>query len=454
MSTFQSRIDVWLVECFGQLIASDKMERNHRFLEEALETVQANGCSKIEALQLVDYVYGRPVGELHQEIGGAMVTLAALAYASGMDVMSEGHREAARIEEPEIMAKIRAKQAVKPKFSPLAAAPDSYTNMLEQEVLKLRGQLARLEATIDTPHTGEWVESTKMEAAHQIHRWSASHDAGKEPSDWFWLIGYLGGKALQHFLAGNPEKGKHHIISTSAALLNWYRHVTGDANDFRPGIADPDLVKSIEAPKGMSWKGPWDPKLAGKYMVGDNVEHDSVSYVCKVNRGYGIPGRNLLTWQSIGCFGSRGPQGDTPIAGIDEQDKLHRFDSWAGHWDATLLYQVGTAVILDPNSWAVYSPSDYAEHTLGDIVGSPIGVDPKQSPLWIKLVKLVQPSVTDDPIMWRGDYELETQYEKDDAVWYEKRGWRCIWPAGFSRGFVPGYAPGHWEALPAVATHD
>ena len=39
----------------------------HRFLEEALELVQACGATASEAHQLVDYVYGRPVGEPAQE---------------------------------------------------------------------------------------------------------------------------------------------------------------------------------------------------------------------------------------------------------------------------------------------------------------------------------------------------------------------------------------------------
>lgn len=107
----------WMLACFTPEIATDKVERNHRFLEESLELVQAAGCSKSEALQLVDYVYGRDVGEINQEVGGVMVTLAALCEAQGVDMEICGDLELARCWEN--IMKIRAKQAAKPKMGPL-----------------------------------------------------------------------------------------------------------------------------------------------------------------------------------------------------------------------------------------------------------------------------------------------------------------------------------------------
>ncbi len=118
---YQTRVHRWMMGCFGAEIAADRMERNHRFLEEALELVQANGCTQTEAHQLVDYVFGRPVGELHQEIGGVMVTLAALCNASGAEMTVAAEAELARVWTK--VKQIRAKQAMKPKHSPLPAAP-------------------------------------------------------------------------------------------------------------------------------------------------------------------------------------------------------------------------------------------------------------------------------------------------------------------------------------------
>ncbi|NPT59686.1 hypothetical protein GNZ13_35315 [Paraburkholderia sp. 5N] len=112
-----------MLQCFGAEIATDGIERNHRFFEEATEAVQANGMTRSEAHQLVDYTFGRPDGELHQEIGGVMVTLAALCLASGLDMHAAGETELARISVPETVAKIRAKQAAKPKHSPLPEFP-------------------------------------------------------------------------------------------------------------------------------------------------------------------------------------------------------------------------------------------------------------------------------------------------------------------------------------------
>jgi hypothetical protein len=127
-TAFQSRVQPWMMGCFGAEISADRVERNHRFFEESTEAVQANGMTRSEAHQLVDYTYDRPVGELKQEVGGVMVTLAALCLASGVDMHEAGEVELARISAPETMAKIRAKQAAKPKHSPLPmGAPGDHT---------------------------------------------------------------------------------------------------------------------------------------------------------------------------------------------------------------------------------------------------------------------------------------------------------------------------------------
>ncbi|MGA2491867.1 MAG: hypothetical protein ABSF67_02825 [Roseiarcus sp.] len=114
---FQARVREWSVACFGEAIADDGTERCHRFLEEALELVQALGSTRSEAHQLVDYVFGRPIGEPAQETGGVMVTLAALCAAFGLQMSSAGETELARVWT--VIDKVRAKQAAKPKHSPL-----------------------------------------------------------------------------------------------------------------------------------------------------------------------------------------------------------------------------------------------------------------------------------------------------------------------------------------------
>ncbi len=117
MTKYQHEIDLWMQACFGPDISKDQIERNHRFLEEALELVQACGCTASEAHQLVDYTFNRPIGEKYQEVGGVAVTLAALCSAHGLGLEECAEAELSRIWT--VIGKIRAKQAAKPKYTPL-----------------------------------------------------------------------------------------------------------------------------------------------------------------------------------------------------------------------------------------------------------------------------------------------------------------------------------------------
>lgn len=110
--SFQGRINPWVRKCLGLALANNRLERNHRFLEESLELVQANGYSREQAHRMVDYVFDRPTGDLHQEVGGVMVTLAALCLAVGEDMHLAGEEELRRIYTK--MDVIRRRQASKP----------------------------------------------------------------------------------------------------------------------------------------------------------------------------------------------------------------------------------------------------------------------------------------------------------------------------------------------------
>lgn len=116
-------------------------------------------------------------------------------------------------------------------------------------------ELRRLDALLNTPHSSEFLEAVHLEAMHQRERWAAEHDAGKTDADWFWLVGYLAGKALHstkiaddddyedHVIEKQRAKAVHHIITTAAALLNWHAARTGTDTRMRPGIA-PSLSES------------------------------------------------------------------------------------------------------------------------------------------------------------------------------------------------------------------
>jgi hypothetical protein len=120
--SFQHRVGDFLLACFGEAIAADKTERNHRFLEESLELVQSLGCTAAEAHMLVDYTFGRPAGVAHQETGGVMVTLAALCRANGIDMDAAGDDELRRVWGK--IDVIREKQKNKPRGSPLPEYAD------------------------------------------------------------------------------------------------------------------------------------------------------------------------------------------------------------------------------------------------------------------------------------------------------------------------------------------
>lgn len=120
MNNYQDRVNDFMMACFGPGIAGDTKERNHRFVEESLELVQSLGCTAAEAHMLVDYVFGRPIGEPDQETGGVMVTLAALCTAAGLDMSRAGNRELQRVWGK--IDVIREKQKGKPRGSPLPQA--------------------------------------------------------------------------------------------------------------------------------------------------------------------------------------------------------------------------------------------------------------------------------------------------------------------------------------------
>jgi|ERR1044071_2566957 hypothetical protein len=100
----------------------------------------------------------------------------------------------------------------------------------------------RLDGLINNAHTDDFLEAVRLEAAHQVERWGEAHDRGKSAENWFWLVGYLAGKALRAAITSDKEKAKHHTISSAAALLNWHKAISCDATG--SGIGDDrDLIE-------------------------------------------------------------------------------------------------------------------------------------------------------------------------------------------------------------------
>ncbi len=79
----QAAVAAWCAAAFGQDHAASLPQRGIRLLEEAIEACQAAGGEREMAHKLVDYVFDRPPGSLHQELGGVGITTLALAAAAG-----------------------------------------------------------------------------------------------------------------------------------------------------------------------------------------------------------------------------------------------------------------------------------------------------------------------------------------------------------------------------------
>ena len=105
-----------------------------------------------------------------------------------------------------------------------------------------RDRIYYLSQLINSPETEDFLQGVRLEAAHQVDRWGEAHDRDKSAENWFWLVGYLTGKALRAALTGDRTKALHHCISSAAALLNWHKTIRQDAtgcgagadNDIRP----------------------------------------------------------------------------------------------------------------------------------------------------------------------------------------------------------------------------
>lgn len=147
--SFQPRVEPWMRECFGDVIPFDKVERGDRLLEEVFELLQSGGYDPGRVTALRDYVWGRPVGESAQEVGGVMVTLAAYCLAFGLDMHQAGETELARIWTK--VEAIRAKQASKPVGSalPIVVPPD--------EVSALRARVEEWQSIESVPRDGTVV---------------------------------------------------------------------------------------------------------------------------------------------------------------------------------------------------------------------------------------------------------------------------------------------------------
>lgn len=128
----------------------------------------------------------------------------------------------------------------------------------------------QLHQLVNTPELVDFVKAVHMESVHQLDRWGAADREGKGPTDWFWLVGYLAGRALEHHknaerlsgqlamqpglslvpqektegdllaqeIAHHREKAVHHVITTAAVCAHWHQSALGNFTGLRVGEFD------------------------------------------------------------------------------------------------------------------------------------------------------------------------------------------------------------------------
>lgn len=143
--------------------------------------------------------------------------------------------------------------------------------LFREIITSLLAEIERLDRRLNTPELLDFADGIVREAAHQRERWASDHDGGKTPTDWYWLVGHLAGRALWHasevekltrlsrplpeigqVVDRHREKAVHHIITTGAAIANWHAAVLGLTN-MRPGLDPRTLAaESLQSTTGES----------------------------------------------------------------------------------------------------------------------------------------------------------------------------------------------------------
>lgn len=97
-----------------------------------------------------------------------------------------------------------------------------FANAMEKRAMIERARL------LNTPELADFTKGVTLEALHQRERWGEAHDRSKSAENWYWLVGYLAGKALRAAIEGDQDKALHHTISAAAALSQWHASISTD----------------------------------------------------------------------------------------------------------------------------------------------------------------------------------------------------------------------------------
>ena len=161
-------------------------------------------------------------------------------------------QDRALVAERDLAAMTKERDEVKQCASDAFAAwkeADRHRESIKAALAAMQRRAEEAEALINTPEIHDFAKAVTLEAAHQRKRWAADGDDGKTNADWFWLIGYLAGKAL-HNPGDDSDKRLHRVITVAAAACNWHAALMG-SYAMRPGIAapsEPSAALSAQTP--------------------------------------------------------------------------------------------------------------------------------------------------------------------------------------------------------------
>lgn len=111
-----------------------------------------------------------------------------------------------------------------------------------------------LKEMLSRPQVDEFLDGVVSEAAHQRQRWGDAHDRDKSAESWYWLVGYLSGKAVRSAIEGDRDKARHHTISSAAVLFQWWKAIHASANGVG-GDTDLDPVARAHNPANGGGEG-------------------------------------------------------------------------------------------------------------------------------------------------------------------------------------------------------
>lgn len=101
--------------------------------------------------------------------------------------------------------------------------------VLAELLLETVTALEKIDEAINRPELHDFALAVEREAQHQRLRYAPEHDGTKEPQDWYWVVGYLAGKALRSHIDGDYDKAMHHAVTTAAVLNNWHARMREQA---------------------------------------------------------------------------------------------------------------------------------------------------------------------------------------------------------------------------------